>query len=85
MLFFRTWACPIVSVVSLSSSEALLGLFCILERLWCLVGFVGGVLLKAPMRFVGNFAGRNSIGRPLGARIKCIVVYKIGGTLVVSF
>ena len=37
---------------------------------------MGGVLLKALMRFVGNFAGRNSIGRPLGARIECIVVYK---------
>ena len=32
--------------------------------------------LKALMRFVGNFAGRNSIGRPLRARIECIVVYK---------
>ena len=72
MLFFRTWACPFVSVVFLSSSEALLG-------------FAGGVLLKALMRFVVNFAGRNRIGRPLGARIKGIVVYKIGGTLVVSF
>ena len=37
---------------------------------------MGVVLLKALMRFVVNFAGRNRIGRPLGARIKGIVVYK---------
>ena len=37
-------------------------------------GMVGD--LKAPIRFVENCAGRNSIGRPLRACIECIVVHK---------
>ena len=71
MLFFRAWAFPIVNVVSLSSSEALLGVLRILIVVFsndCGVlltswGMVGD--LKAPTRFLENCAGRNSIGRPL--------------------